>query len=102
MENSLPTKCQRCGRLIGQFRYGHTPNEHFCSAACQMDETIKPTFYFSNLQKTWHWLNCALCNKDIALVRDKPEYPNDVLCSKCYMGELKVEAMIARPQDYGI
>ncbi len=33
----LPKNCQRCGMEIMLFRYGHTPDEHFCSAKCQLD-----------------------------------------------------------------
>jgi len=36
-DKKLPTKCQNCGGEIGLFRYGHTPDEHFCSSKCQME-----------------------------------------------------------------
>lgn len=60
------------------------------------------TFYFSNLTKTWHWLTCSLCNKQIVLIKDEIEHKEDVLCTKCLMVELKVEAQTARPDLYGL
>jgi len=33
--------CQHCGGKIGLFTYGHTAEEHFCSAKCQMAKHTK-------------------------------------------------------------
>ncbi len=60
-----------------------------------------PTFYFSNLTKTWHWIRCELCGLDIALIKDKLE-EGDVICASCMRNEMKMEAMIARPDLYGL